>query len=103
MKVLFLAGLMIIFLASVSGAVDLISDPCIDCVSYDLEVNGVVVENKLPLEADKSIKYNLDGFASGNHTFKARCYSTDNWPSEWSAPYGATKPTGPGNVRIQFP
>ena len=101
MKKLFMVLSIVLIFAIPVLAVDLVSDPCTGCTTYDMEINGAIVGTELPLEADLSIKYNVDGLTIGTWSFRARCYSAEGWPTGWSVPFGATKPGSPSNVRLQ--
>jgi len=93
--------ILILLMASPVFATDLVCDPQPGVVSYDIELNGVIIATDYPAEADGSIKYNVDAFNPGNYTFRGRVKSAEGWPSDWSDPFVATKPGGIGGLRIK--
>ena len=78
----------------------LVCDPQLGVVTYDIEVNGIVVETNYVAEVDGSIKYNVDYLAPGMVSFRLRAKDVSGWGSSWSVPFDATKPGSPGNARI---
>ena len=89
----------LITIMSILLAVFLVCDPQVGIVSYDVEVDGVVVSN-IPAESDGSILYNVDHLPVGLHSFKIQAIGQGGWPSDWSLPLDVTKPNLPGGVKI---
>lgn len=88
-----------LFMAGTAQAEFLICDPMVGVVEYDIEVDGVVIEN-IPAEADGSLKYDVSALAAGPHTFRLRPEGQGGWPTTWSAPFDASKPVGVSGIRI---
>ena len=105
-KYLLLGGAILISLIWTMAAYPdwLVCDPQAGVTIYKLEINGAVVSDSIPAEEDGSIKYNLDGLAVGNYTFRAAAGAADSngtmWWSDWSDPFSASKPGQPGSLRI---
>lgn len=101
MKKLFFTVFAFALLFSVSTALadSLICDPQAGVISYNLEIDLVIVSD-IPAEPDGSINYDLAGMSPGPHTFKAQAIGQGGWPSDWSPPLNATKPESPLNLRV---
>jgi hypothetical protein len=100
MKKLILIILAIPFLASISYASPfLVCDPQTGVTKYEIEVNGTIL-GQFNAETDGSAKVDLAGYSSGSYSFRLRAMGTDNWWSDFSDPFDATKPGKVGNVRI---
>lgn len=97
----FIVMLFICFIAIPSWlfAADLVCDPQQGVTSYIVEVDGV--ETYTDAQPDGSLKLNIDYLTAGQHTFKARAVSAEGWPSDWSDPLQALKPTM-GDLRLVF-
>ncbi len=99
--VIAIAALLIIVLLPISAfAWSLVCDPQVDVMTYDVEVNGVVVATNHPAEANGSIDYNVDSLGPGPVSFRLRAKTVSGWGSDWSLPFDASKPGSPGNARI---
>jgi len=98
-KKLLMAMVVLVFMTVPAFAVEttiLTCDPQAGVIRYDVEVNGTVVEN-VGAFSDGALNFNLDGWLPGPYTFRARAYGQEDWPSDWSDPYDATKPASPGS------
>ena len=80
-------------------AVDLVCDPQSGVASYIVEIDGS--ETITDAQTDGSLKLNVDYLPEGQHTFRAKAVSTEGWPSDWSDPYTALRPTV-ANIRLVF-
>jgi hypothetical protein len=90
MKV-FLLVLALLIIAPVANAAFLITEPMAGVALYDVEVDGVVIEN-VTAEANGSLKFDVDSLAIGSHTFRVKPEGQGGWPTIWSDPFAATKP-----------
>jgi len=99
MKKLFLALLFIMFTAGMASAAFLITDPMEGVVQYDVDVDGVIVEN-VAAESDGSLRFDVNALAVGAHIFKVKPEGIGGWPADWSAPLDATKPQTSTGLRI---
>ena len=100
MNKILIAFLLVLLLPASVFAWSLVCDPQVDVVTYDVEVNGVVVATNYPAEANGSIDYNIDSLGPGPVSFRLRAKTVSGWGSDWSPPFDATKPGSPGNARI---
>lgn len=111
MKILSLF-LILIFPVIVSASPFLVSDPDPDCTTCFYEVDGE--SGKYPTESDGSIRHDLANQSSGqrNYQFRyGRAWTADAMEgeapveySEWTAPFGVTrpgKPNVPGNPKLK--
>lgn len=77
----------------------LVCDPQAGVISYNLDVNGTIIEG-IPAAIGGSIYWDLAGMSFGPHTFKAQAIGEGGWPSDWSDPFDTTKPENPLNLRV---
>lgn len=78
----------------------LICDPQVGVVSYDVEVDGVIIAALFPAETNGSIRYNIDHLGPGPVSFRLRAISASGWGSDWMVPFVAGKPNITGNARV---
>ncbi len=88
-----------LFLLVFLFALFLVSDPQVGVIQYEIEVNGVL-QPIVAAEADGSLKWSVDHLTPGPYTFRARVTEGGGWWSDFSVPFGATKPRSPSGVRI---
>jgi hypothetical protein len=101
LKILGLSGAIVILTATIALAEFLVCDPQAGVTHYDIEVDGILVESMWPAEADGSVAWNVDHLGGGQmHQFRLKAYDTSGWGSDYSSPFDARKPNGPGNARI---
>ena len=72
-------------------AADLVTAPMAGVATYDVDVDGAVVQG-VAAEADGSLKYDVDLLPAGTHTFKVKPIGQGGWPADWSDPFSAVKP-----------
>ncbi len=102
MKRLLVALLLVLaFSVTVFAAPFLICDPQAGVISYNLDIDGAVI-NGILSQPDGSIYYNLAGMSAGPHIFKAQAIGQGGWPSDWSDPFDTTKPNSPLNLRVSL-
>lgn len=88
----FLTALFLLAIATKCEAWSLVCDPQIGVISYDVEVDGVVIAALYPAETNGSILYNIDHLGPGPVVFRLRPWDASGWGADWSLPFDARKP-----------
>ncbi len=72
--------------------------PVITVAESQVDVDGTVVPGIAVVSSDGTaiLLLDVDGLASGPHTFKARWREAAGMWSPWAVPYDASKPGAPG-------
>jgi len=99
MKILIIAMAIALIIIPQAMAADLITDPMAGVATYDVDVDGTVVEGVVA-ESDGSLKFSVDSLSAGNHSFRVKPIGQGGWPADWSAPFDATKPPAASGIKI---
>ena len=67
----------------------LVCDPQAGVVTYDVEMDSVLIAEDHPAEADGSIRYDMAGTTDGEHTVRIKAENV--WGEAWSDPFVFTK------------
>ena len=101
MNKLLLTLIILLFPVFCFGAPFLVCDPQAGVVSYNLDVDGAIIED-ITAQINGSIHYDLAGMSAGPHVFKAQAIGQGGWPSDWSHPFDTVKPETPLNLRVSL-